>query len=162
MKWNEVTTIEVEGKVLTIKDAMIMLSEDEESPDWPSIKCSPGEYVFEINVPTPFFAHRARIKAVGSTPELGKEIGSVEVDHAFIGVLDYESFLNVIKRDYEEYSDWTAMELDDELAINFSGEIAFNETKLLYVKSGDGDGTYKCFELVENGSIVGIECVFKS
>jgi len=160
MNWNEVTTIDVEGKILVVKDAMIMLDEDERSPEWPFINCVPGEYIFEINVPSPFFAHRARIRKAGSEPERGKEIGSVDIDHAFIGLIDYEKFLGAVKRDYEEYNDWTAMELDDELVLNFSGEIDFNEAKLLYVKSGEGDGTYPCFELLQNGFQVGIECVF--
>ena len=160
MKWNEVTTTEIEGKVLTIKDAMIMLSEDEDTPEWPYISCEPGEYIFEINVPKPFCVHRTRIRKIDTEPELGKEIGSVDVDHAFIGMIDYEMFLNTVKDDYDEYGEWTAMELDDELALNFSGEIEFNGAKLLYVKSGHGDGTYKCYELVQNGNQVGIECVF--
>mgnify|MGYP003384656119 CR=1 FL=1 len=160
MDWNEVTRIETKGSILTVKDAMIMLSEDEKSPDWPYIECSPGEYIFEINVPAPFFAHRARIRKVDSEPALGKELGAIDVDHAFFGVIDYEVFRDAVSKDYEEYGDWTAMELDDELAINFSGEIQFDDTKLLYVKSGDGDGTYMCYELVENGKQVGIECVF--
>ncbi len=160
MKWNEVTTIEIRGKILAVKDAMIMLREEEETPEWPFIDCEPGEYVFEINVPSPFFAHRARIRKVGSEPERGKEIGSVDIDHAFLGIIDYEKFLGAVKNDYEAYGDWTATELDDELALNFSGEIAFNETKLVYVKSGDGDGTYTCIELLQNGDQVGIECVF--
>ena len=162
MKWNEVSTIELEGNILVMKDAMMMLREDENSPEWPYINCVSGEYVFEINVPTPFFAHRARIRKIGSEPEHGKEIGPVNVDHAFLGVIDYEKFLSEVKKDYEEYSDWTAMELDDKLSINFSGEITFNEAKLLYVKLGDGDGTYKCIELLQDGMQVGIECVFIS
>ncbi len=50
-------------------------------------------------------------------------------------------------------------ELDDELAINFSGEILFGDEKLVYVKSVDGDGTFPVFELVEDGEVVGMECV---
>ena len=162
MDWNEVTTIEIEGKTLLVKDAMIMLEQDEETPEWPYVNCEPGEYIFEIHVPSPFFAHRARIRKIDSEPERGKEIGSVDVDHAFIGIIDYEKFLKAVKKNYEGYGDWTAMEFDDELGINFSGEIDFDEAKLLYVKSGDGDGTYPCFELVQNGIQVGIECVFKA
>ncbi len=161
MEWNEVTTIKIEGQTLLVKDAMIMLGEDEESPEWPCVNCEPGEYIFEIHVPSPFFAHRARIRKIDSEPERGKEIGSVDIDHAYIGIIDYEKFLDSVKNDYEEYGDWTANELDDELALNFSGEIDFDEAKLLYVKAGDGDGTYPCYELVQNGTQVGIECVFK-
>ncbi len=160
MDWNEVTRIETKGNILTVKDAMIMLGEDEEFPDGPCIECDPGEYIFEINVPVPFFAHRARIRKIESQPSLGKEIGAVDVDCAFIGVIDYETFRDAVSRDYEEYGNWTAMELDDELTVNFSGDIQFNDTKLLYVKSGDSDGVYMCYELIENGKQVGIECVF--
>lgn len=161
MNWNEVTTIEVEGSVIVAKDAMLMLSEEGSLPEWPGINCDPGEYIFEINVPSPFFADRARIRKAGSNPGRGAQIGSVEIDHAFLGFIDYEKFLGVVIKSHEEYGDWTAMELDDELALNFSGEIAFKDAKLLYVKSGDGDGTYPCVELLENGTQVGIECIFK-
>ena len=160
MEWNEVKTLEVKGKILTFKDAMIMLDEDETKPDWPSISCVPGEYIFEINVPKPFFAHRARIKKIDTDPILGIEIGTVDIDHAFLGIIDYESFIKEVKKDYEGYSDWTAMELDDELCNNFSGEIELNDEKLLYVQAGDGDGTYTCYELIQDDHQVGIECVF--
>ena len=160
MKWNEVTRIVTKGNILVVKDAMIMLDEDDEFPDYPCIECDPGEYIFEINVPVPFYAHRARIRKIDSQPELGNELGSIDVDHAFFGVIDYGIFRDAVSRDYEGYGNWTAGELDDELALNFSGEIQFNDTKLLYVKSGDGDGTYMCYELIENGKQVGIECVF--
>ena len=160
MEWNEVTRFETKGNILAVKDAMIMLSKEEESPDWPFVICDQGEYIFEINVPVPFYAHRARIRKIDSEPTLGKEIGSVEIDHSFVGIIDYEEFRDSVKKDYEEYDDWTVMELDEELSMNFSGEIAFENTKLLYVKSGDGDGIYKCYELIQNGVQVGIECVF--
>lgn len=160
MKWNEVTTTQIAGGILAVKDAMIMLGEDEERPETPFIQCEPGEYVFEINVPTPFHAHRARIRRVGSEPGHGREIGSVDIDHAFLGVIDYERFIGEVNKDYEDYEDWTATELDDELAINFSGAIAFKDARLLYVKSGDGDGSYTCIELLQDGVPVGIECVF--
>ena len=162
MKWNEVTTTEISGRVLVVKDAMIMLSQNETSPEWPLISCEPGEYIFEINVPTPFHAHRARIRRKDSDPVLGKQIGTVEVDHAFVGFIDYESFMSAVNDDYEHYAEWTEATLDDELSLNFSGEIEFASTRLLYVKAGDGDGTYPCFELIEDGTVVGIECVFKT
>ncbi len=160
MKWNEVTRIEVKGKTLTIKDAMVMLSNDETAPEWPSIACEPGEYILEINVPVPFHAHRVRIRKVDSDPNLGNELGTVDIDHAFVGFIDYELFLAAVKEGFESYEEWTMMELDDELAINFSGEILFNDEKLVYVKSGDGDGAYPVYELVDNDKQVGIECIF--
>ena len=160
MKWNEVTRLDVKGRVLVIKDAMIMLDEDASEPAWPAINCEPGEYIIEINVPNPWICHRLRISQIGSQPSLGNEIGNVDIDHAFAGIIDYNSFYKAITSDYEEYAEWTMNELDDELAINFSGEIAFNNEKLVYVKSGEGDGRYTVFELIQNGRVVGFECVF--
>ena len=143
-----------------IKDAMIMIEVNEDECEWPKIQCGPGEYVMEIYVPEPFYAHRVRIRAVGSNPILGNELGNVSVDHAFIAIIDYDSFSDAVKKDIDSYEEWTMTELDDELAINFSGEILFNEEKLLYVKSGDGDGVYPTFELIENGKTVGLETIF--
>jgi len=162
MGWKEVTTIQVEGKVLVAKDAMIMLSEDEQSPNWPFIHCESGEYIFEIQTTTQFHANGARIKRVDSEPIRGRTIGDVDIDHAFLGFIDYETFRRAVTDQYDDYGEWTAMELDDELAQNFSGQISFNDAKLAYVSAGNGDGTYPCFELLEDGVPVGIECDFGS
>lgn len=48
LQWCEVTKVEVKGHNLCIKDAMILLDEDELIPDWPYVNSSPGNYVFEI------------------------------------------------------------------------------------------------------------------
>lgn len=160
MRWNEVTRLEVRGNRLMIKDAMVMLSENEVETEWPTIACIPDEYIMEINVPKPFYAHRVRIRKAESDPKLGNEFGKVSVDNGFIGIIDYKPFFTAVKKDYESYEEWTMMELDQELTINFSGEIKFNNEKLVYVKSGDGDGNYPVYELVENKKLVGIECVF--
>ena len=160
MKWNEVTRLDVKGGVLVIKDAMIMLDEDASEPAWPAVNCEPGEYIIEINVPNPWICHRLRISKIGSQPSPGNEIGNVDIDHAFAAIIDYNSFHKAIISDYEEYAEWTMNELDDELAINFSGEIEYNSEKLVYVKSGEGDGRYTVFELIQNEKVIGLECVF--
>ncbi|MDJ0698835.1 MAG: hypothetical protein QNJ07_03180 [Woeseiaceae bacterium] len=159
MTWNEVTRIDVRGGVIVAKDAMVMLSSDENDPEWPSVTCEPGEYVLEIYVPVPFNAHRVRIRKSESDPARGRELGKIDVDHAFVGFIDYEPFLAAVEQDFDSYEEWTMTELDDELAINFSGEISFCGEKLLYVKSVDGDGVYPAFELVEGGQPVGLECI---
>jgi hypothetical protein len=161
MQWHEVTRMDLLGKILCIKDAMIMLEENEKLPNWPYVTCEPGEYIFEISVdPGTFFAHRARIRSVGYEPEIGNKVGSIEVDSAFIGIVDYENFLEKVSDCYDEYEEWIAMDLDDELVSNFSGKIEFKQSALLYVRSGAGDGTYDCYELIQNGTQVGIECIF--
>ncbi len=159
MQWNEVTRIEVRGRLIVAKDAMVMLSADETEPEWPSIVCEPGEYVLEIHVSEPFQADRVRLRKSGSTPARGKEIGKVSIDHAFVGFIDYEPFLAAIKDHVDGYEEWTMTELDDELALNFSGEILFGEQKLVYVKSVGGDGVFPVLELVDDGKCVGMECV---
>ncbi len=159
MQWNEVTRLDVVGSRLVIKDAMTMLATDVAEPEWPSISCEPGEYVLEIYVPEPFNAHRVRIRRTGSTPATSDSIGEVGVDHAFVAFVDYESFLSAVRADEEAYEEWTGMELDDELALNFSGEILFQDQKLVYVKSVGGDGVFPVFKLVEGNVTVGMECV---
>ncbi|MEW8625006.1 MAG: hypothetical protein AB2551_04585 [Candidatus Thiodiazotropha sp.] len=162
MQWQEVTRMELIGSIICIKDAMIMLSNNEKTVTWPYVTCEPGEYVFEVFLqPGTRFAYRARFRAADSEPEIGNKVGSVEVDSAFIGIIDYEHFLNTVNSSYEDYEDWTAMELDDELVSNFCGKVEFNQASLLYVLSGDGDGTYDCHALVQNGKQVGIECIFE-
>lgn len=158
MQWNEVTRMQITGRTLVVKDAMTMLATDVDVPEWPSIRCAPGEYVVEIYVPEPFNAHRVRIRRAGSSPVTGAGIGTVDVDHAFVAFVDYEAFLNVVCADPDAYEEWTMAELDDELAINFSGEILFGDTQLAYVKSVGGDGAFPVFELVDDGDVVGIEC----
>ena len=160
MNWNEVTRLDVKGGILLVKDAMTLLDPTASAPEWPHVRCEPGEYVMEINVPDPVTCHRVRIKPSDREPLLGSEIGTVAVDHGFVGLVDYESFLAVVSTDPEAYEEWTGMELDDELAINFSGEIAFSGETLLYVKAGEGDGVYRVYALESDGDIVGLECVF--
>ena len=160
MQWNEVTRIELRGSTLVAKDAMVMLDADQAAPEWPAVTCTPGEYVLEIHVPTPFHAHRCRVRRADSNPSRGAAIGQAEIDHGFVGFIDYEAFIGAVANDVEAYEEWTMMELDDELALNFSGEIEFCGQKLVYVKSGDGDGSYPVHELVEDGQTVGMECVF--
>ena len=137
-----------------------MLAEDRDTPEWPSVTSSPGEYVLEMYVPAPFHAHRCRVRRVGSNPVAGETIGTVDIDHGFIGFIDYEEFVAAVRQDTEACEEWTMTELDDELALNFSGEIEFSGQKLVYVKSGDGDGSYPVHQLIEDGEPVGMECVF--
>lgn len=159
MNWNEVTRFDVIGSVVVIKDAMILLNEDESRPEWPVVASGGGEYVLEIHVPEPFRADRVRFRRADSNPAVGKQIGSVDVDHAFVAFIDYDAFLALVRADPDAYEEWTMGELDDELAINFSGEIGFGDTKLVYVKSVGGDGSFPVYELIEDGSVVGMECV---
>ena len=160
MNWNVVTEIEVKGSKLVIKDSMIMLSKDEEIPEWPYVNVAPGLYSVEINVNDQWHCNRIRVLKKDKTAEIGNIIGSVEVDHGSVGIIDYEIFLCKVKENTDEYEEWTSMDLDDEIFNNFSGEIDFKGNQLAYVKSGDGDGTYPVYELKEKTETVGLECVF--
>ena len=160
LQWNEVARLEVRGERLALKDAMIMLDADDTDPGWPFVVVSPGRYVAEIHLPSAWHCTRFRVRKVGAEPVLGTEIGQFDVDHGKACVVDYDTFRASVAEDIDEYEEWMANELDDELALNFSGEIAFCDTSLIYVKSGNGDGTYPAFELVEGEKIVGVECSF--
>ena len=160
MQWNEVTKIEVRGKRIAAKDGMIMVAEDETDPAYPFVTVEPGTYVAEIHLPEPWWCARFRLRRVDTNPELGAALGSIDVDSGKAAFIDYDPFHAAVCADSDEYEAWTAGELDDELALNFSGKIEFGGTGLVYVKSADGDGRYATYALVEDGVTVGMECVF--
>ncbi|MGI9204446.1 MAG: hypothetical protein ACR2Q3_10575 [Woeseiaceae bacterium] len=160
MKWYEVVKIEVKGNRIVAKDAMILLSQDEESPQWPTVSVAPGQYIVEIHLPQDWYCTRFRIRPVNSSPDVGGEVGSFDVDNGKAAFIDYDHFMSVVSHDYDAYEEWTGTELDDELAINFSGQIDFGDSPLVYVKSADGDGRFSAFELKENDAVVGLECRF--
>ena len=161
MNWNHLAQIETRGQQIIIKDAMILLDNAEATPEWPAIVVDPGMYDIEINIPQPLHCTRVRVKSTGSNPELGKVIGHLSVDHGSAGILDYETFISEINSNYSDYEEWTETALDDEINENFSGQIAYGSSLLVYVKSGNGDGTYPVYELVDNGKVVGLECHFE-
>ncbi|MGI9261869.1 MAG: hypothetical protein ACR2QR_07525 [Woeseiaceae bacterium] len=160
MKWNEIVRIDIIGTRITAKDAMIMLDQDVGSPEWPTVTVSPGEYIVEIHLPQDWYCTRFRIRPVNSNPQVGRPAGTVAVDNGKAAFIDYDNFLAAIGDDYDAYEEWTGMELDDELSMNFSGHINFMDSPLVYVKSADGDGSYAVFELTEDGETVGLECRF--
>ncbi len=161
MNWNHLAQIETRGQQIIIKDAMILLDSAETTPEWPAIVVDPGMYDIEINVPEPWYCARVRARKVGSNPELGKMIGHLSVDHGSVGILDYETFVSEINSSYPDYEEWTETALDDEINENFSGQITYKSSLLVYVKSGNGDGTYPVYELIEDGKVVGLECNFE-
>lgn len=163
LQWCEVARMELQSETICVKDAMVMLDADTPATAFPHVKCPPGEYVFEIFVePGQFYAHRARMLRANCDGTLGGRLGAVEVDSAYVGLVDFGLFRESVIDCFGDYEEWTAGELDDELLSNFSGEIQFNQVKLFYVKSGDGDGSYDCHELVDDGLQVGIEVAFSS
>lgn len=161
MEWNEVVKVDIRGTRIAAKDAMVMLSEDESEPSVPYVDVRSGLYVAEIHLASAWHCKRFRIRKDESTPEQGRSLGRVDVDCGKAAFIDFDAFRAAVSDDFDSYESWTEMELDDELAINFSGKIDFGDASLVYVKSGDGDGTYSVFELVENGEVVGIECRFE-
>ena len=161
MKWNEVVKVDIRGTRIAAKDAMVMLSEDESEPSLPFVDVQPGLFIAEINLASAWHCKRFRIRRDESNPEPGRTLGSIDVDCGKAAFIDYGAFSAMARDDFDSYESWTEMELDDELAINFSGQIDLGDAVLVYVKSGDGDGTYPVFELVDNGEVVGIECRFE-
>ncbi len=161
MNWNHLAQIETRGHQIIIKDAMILLDDAEIESEWPTVVVDLGVYDIEINVPEQWYCARVRIRSVGSHPELGKMIGYLLVDNSSVAILDYEMFIAEISSSYPDYEEWTEMTLFDEISENFSGQIAYRSSLLVYVKSGNGDGTYPVYELVENGKVVGLECHFE-
>lgn len=160
MNWHEVVKIEIRGSRIVAKDAMIMLDQAVDSPEWPAVSVAPGQYIIEIFLPQDWYCTRFRIRPVNSSPLVGSQAGTVAVDNGKAAFIDYDTFLAEVRVDYDAYEEWTGTELDDELAINFSGQIDFRDCPLVYVKSGDGDGNFPVYALQEGDAVVGMECHF--
>ncbi len=161
MLWNEVAKITVRGARIAAKDGMIMIGEDEVEPVYPFVTVEPGTFVAEIHLSEPWHCARFRLRRTDADPERGSALGSIDIDSGRAAFIDYDSFHAAVCADADSYEAWTAGALDDELALNFSGKIAFGETELVYAKSADGDGRYATCALVDGGVTVGMECVFE-
>lgn len=160
MKWYKVVRIEILGTRIAAKDAMIMLDQDVQSPEWPTVAVTPGQFIVEIHLPEDWYCTKFRIRSVHANPSVGRSLGTLAVDNGKAAFIDYDTFLAAIRDDVDAYEEWTGSDLDDELAINFSGQIDFNGTPLVYVKSGPGDGSFSAFELTDGDDVVGLECHF--
>ena len=99
-------------------------------------------------------------KKVGKTFTSKNEIGTVDVDHGSIGIIDYDNFLKVIQNNYDEYEEWTSGPLDDVAWEQFFGKVNFQNEPLYFLRSGEGDGTYPVYELIEDNKAIGFECEF--
>ena len=159
MSYSKIGEIEVKGKRIVIKDSMIMLSDDENTPEWPFVSVENG--IYEIQVVAKGDTNSSvRVISSGTNGVRGQKVGNVDVDHGGVGIIDYDSFLSAVQENYEDYEDWTSMELDDVVWNQTSGEIDFMDVPLFFLQSGEGDGSYPVYETLENEKVVGLECDF--
>jgi hypothetical protein len=159
MSFKKIGEIEIKGNRLVIKDSMIMLSQDEDKPEWPYVTIDSGIYDIQVMENGDQYSSVRIIKS-GVTGTRGKGIGDVEVDHGGIGIIDYDTFLSAVHKNYDDYENWTAMELDDLVWTEASAKVKFMGQPLFFLHSGDGDGTYPVYELLESEKVVGLECDF--
>jgi len=155
-----VDKIVIRGKRVVIKDSMIMLRRDETSPEWPCISIESGIYSIQINMLDKDICSSVIVKKVGQTFTEKNNIGSVDVDHGSIGIIDYDNFMQAIQNNYNEYEEWTAGPLDDTVWEHIFGKVNFKNESLHFVRSGEGDGTYPVYELIEDNKTIGFECEF--
>jgi len=159
MNYKKIAEIEIKGNRLVIKDSMIMLGDDERIPEWPFVTVESGTYEIKVLEEGDPYSSVQVIKN-GMNGTRGKKIGDVDVDHGGIGIIDYDHFLSAVQKNYNDYTDWTAMELDDLVWSQVSGRVEFMHEVLYFLHSGDGDGTYPVYEIIQCESIIGMECDF--
>lgn len=148
------------GGRIVIKDAMTMLNENAEAPEWPCVSVAPGDYIVSL-AGGEDGSKSVRICAAGSgEASRGKEIGRVGVDHGAVAMCDYDALLAAVRADLDGYSDWTEDECEAAVWENESGVIEFGGVTVVHVKTGIGDGSFPVFELANGGRVVGMECVF--
>jgi len=160
MKHN-VATLPIKGKRIIIKDAMIMLYEKAETPEWPHVVVAPGEYVVSV-LSGKKGASGVRVCRAGvAKPRKGKEVGRVSVDHAAIAICDYDALLAAAKADLDAYNDWTEDECETAVWEEESGVLMFGGVAIAHMKTGVGDGEFPVMELLDGDKIVGMECCFE-
>lgn len=148
------------GQRLAVKDSMLMLSEGEREPEWPSVLVRPGEYLVEAKIESDVPV-LVRCYRRGSTPLRGQEIGVVEIDHASAVFFDYEALRDSVQARYLEYEDWTSDEMFEvAFEVEPSAKVAFAGCEMVVVRTGAGDGVYSVFELTAGDEVVGLECDF--
>jgi len=162
MNWKQIAELDVRGRRIVAKDAMIMLAADEAEPEWPCVDVIPGNYIVECQLVRDLHCTHFRIRPLDADPTSGKQVGTLDIDNAMAAFIDYDTFLADVRADIDAYEEWTETELGDDLSVNFFGRIEFGASPLVYVTSGDGDGTYPVFELTDDGEAVGLECRFES
>ena len=162
MDWKEVSSLDLRGERILIKDAMIQLNPDEAEPEWPFVRVPAGAYVVEALAAQSGEFAGVRVRPKGSSLSRGASLGRIEVDNASVGIIDYEVFLSAVRASPDDYDEWTGMELFDAIGESPSGVVKFGEATLTYVASGDGDGVYEVFELTGDGQVLGFECEFPS
>jgi hypothetical protein len=156
----KITELAIRGTRIIIKDAMTMLSEKAETPEWPHVAVSPGEYVVSI------MADAGKTKGVrvchagAADPRRGKEVGRVSVDHAAVAICDYDALLAAVRSDPDAYSDWTEDDCEAAVWEKNSGVLNFSGVPIAHLKTGVGDGRFPVWELLEGSAVVGMECFF--
>ena len=161
MKWEQFFDYNVTGERIIIKDGMIMVSENEKEPEWPCVKVNPGKYKIELSQEDNFVA-AVRIYKEGSNLSLGGKIGELQIDHAKAAFCDYDLLLKTVQNDPEGYMEWTENECEEAVWENEKGEVCFKNHKMIFFQSGDGDGVYPVFELLDDTKIVGMLCEFEN
>jgi hypothetical protein len=158
----KITTLAIEGERLIIKDAMTMLYEEAEAPEWPYVAVEHGEYIVSVLLEDGKNRGVTVCLAGSVGAKRGKEIGRVSVDHGAVAVCEYDALLAAAKADPDGYSDWTEDECEGAVWENESGVLRFGDVRIAYLKTGVGDGAFPVWELLEGHRVVGMECLFLS
>jgi hypothetical protein len=152
--WQELGILPVRSGKVWVGDAQFAASEG----DGEVVELAPGNYegrIRRLNFDGDIRVSHLQLVQVGAVPQRGAQIGETWADTASQGVCDFEIY-RLVSADYEPY--WEQSE-----AALTSGEPgryvhdAEREAVLIHTESGWGDGTFKLFELIDDGRRVGIE-----
>jgi hypothetical protein len=155
-----ITTLPIKGTRIIVKDAMIMLYEKAETPEWPHVIVAPGEYAVSILSNEGETSGVRVCRTDVSAPKRGKEVGRVSVDNAAVAICDYDALLAAVQADLDAYSDWTEDDCETAVWEQDSGVLEFCGVPIVHLKTGVGYGTFPVWELVGDGKVVGMECLF--
>jgi hypothetical protein len=157
--WLDIGTIELHSGRISVGDAVFFPGDQIELDSLPGVYQVQAR-VIDYGIDRRIGLLRARIPGMTTTPI---HVGAISVDFAVVGVCDHPGFLAALEpfgTDLDQYNAVYGHKLD---APEGYGRIVLQETPLLamiFVQSGWGDGQYDVYQLMHNGSIVGLEVIF--
>ncbi|GAB5561287.1 MAG: hypothetical protein SynsKO_29340 [Synoicihabitans sp.] len=162
--WLSFHELQLAGDALQFTETRVLGLRGNEENECFEIPVSPGS--FSVECKGVRFGADSRIAALRCYPSelsvvLGKKVSKIPVDMGGVSVVDIATIHSSMQEDEEEHEEWIEEILygDDFSPVSIHKWDATN-TEIPSVESGFGDGTYNLFELVFEGSVVGLQVEF--
>ena len=163
--WLAFHELQLSGDALQFTETRVLGLRGNDEHECHEIPASPGIYAVECRGVS--FGADLRIAGLRSYPKgksvtRGNKVSEIPVDMGGVSVVDIAAIHSSMQEDEEKYEEWIEEVLfgDDDVSKYTFHTWEPTSTKIPSVESGFGDGTYDLFELISDGSVVGLEVEF--